>query len=319
MMKQLFAPLAALAALSLAACAGYPDAVTTQEHEAAAEEASGPSGPALWRVADEDTTVYLFGTVHFLPEGIDWFTPQIEQALVSAGQFVSEVDTSAIPEVVPGEAPPPEALAIAQMQMQLAQLTTGGTLRDLMSEEDRAEYEAVVEAIGLPLEPLDQFEPWFAYMNILQIGLVQQGLDPSLGVERTLDAYIEGKDRAAFETLEQQFLFLDSLPVESQLDLLDETVENLPELGNGLRTMVDRWMAGDAEGLAAIINEEMTDPAVVETLLTSRNANWAEWIDNRMDQPGTVFIAVGAGHLAGDGSVQAYLAERGFAAERVGH
>lgn len=317
-MTKKFAPLASLAALALAACATYPDAESTPV-EAAVEAEAAPSGPALWRVADEDTTVYLFGTVHFLPEGVDWFTPQIQEALASSDQFVSEIDTSVIPEVAPGETPPPEVMALAQMQMQLAQLTTGQTLRELMSEEDRTEYETVLADAGIPAAAFDGFEPWFAFMNITQIGLLQQGLDPSLGVERMLDAQIEGKERAAFETVEQQFTFLDSLPLESQLNLLDETVENLPDLGTGLQMMIDEWMAGDAAGLARIMNEELTDPAVKETLLTGRNANWAEWIDNRMDQPGTVFIAVGAGHLAGDGSVQAYLAERGLETERVGN
>jgi uncharacterized protein YbaP (TraB family) len=56
---------------------------------------------------------------------------------------------------------------------------------------------------------------------------------------------------------------------------------------------------------------------VAEALLYSRNANWAEWIDTRLDEPGTVFIAVGAGHLAGAKSVQDYLAQKGITVARV--
>ncbi|RZL56533.1 MAG: TraB/GumN family protein, partial [Sphingomonas sp.] len=50
---------------------------------------------------------------------------------------------------------------------------------------------------------------------------------------------------------------------------------------------------------------------------TDRNARWATWIKQRMARPGTVFIAVGAGHLAGPESVQAQLAKLGVKAERV--
>lgn len=302
-----------LAASALALAFASQPALADHHAEAA------PSGPALWQVSDEDTTIYLFGTVHFLPAELEWMTPQIEGALGSADQFVTEIDTTAIPEVVPGEAPPPEAMAIAQMQVQMAQLAGDSTLRDLMAEEDRTEYEAALEGFGIPAVAFDGFEPWFAFLTLSQLALVQQGLDPSAGVERSLDRMVEGKERAAFETVEQQFTMLDGLPMESQLVLLDETVEGLPEMGDGLRAMIDEWMAGDAEGLAAIMNEEMTDPAVYEALLTARNANWAEWIDDRMEQPGTVFIAVGAGHLAGEGSVQDFLAERGLVAERLAH
>ncbi|MFB0611464.1 TraB/GumN family protein [Aurantiacibacter poecillastricola] len=277
------------------------------------------TGPAMWQVSDEDTTVYLFGTVHFLPEGVDWFTPVIEEALARSYEFVTEIDTSAIPEVVPGETPPPELMAIAQMQMQMAQLTVGSTLREMMSEEDREQYEAAMTEFGLPPAAFDGFEPWFAFMNLSQLALVQQGLDPSAGVERTLDRMVEGKERDALETIEQQIGFLDGLPMDAQVTLLDETVEGLPRMGESLQRMVDEWMAGDADGLARIMNEEMTSEVLYEALLTRRNADWAEWIETRMDEPGTVFIAVGAGHLAGEGSVQEMLAERGLTAERVGN
>ncbi len=81
--------------------------------------------------------------------------------------------------------------------------------------------------------------------------------------------------------------------------------------------MVDEWLEGDADGLAALLNEGLTDPVLAEALLYARNDRWAEWIDTRMDSPGTVFVAVGAGHLAGAKSVQDYLTARGFTVDRV--
>ena len=47
------------------------------------------------------------------------------------------------------------------------------------------------------------------------------------------------------------------------------------------------------------------------------SARWAEWIEKRMDQPGTVFIAVGAGHLAGKDSVETMLEAKGLEVDRV--
>jgi uncharacterized protein YbaP (TraB family) len=54
-------------------------------------------------------------------------------------------------------------------------------------------------------------------------------------------------------------------------------------------------------------------------LLTKRNANWAKWISARMAKPGVIFIAVGAGHLAGPTSVQALLPAYGLNATRVAY
>ncbi|WP_340587664.1 TraB/GumN family protein [Erythrobacter alti] len=313
-------------ALAISACA-YPTTTLAHEHESHEHEAhaheaaeSTASGPALWRVADEDTTIYLFGTVHLLPEGLDWLSPTVEQALTSSDQFVSEIDTSLIPEYDPasGTPPPPELMAILQMQMGLAQLTTGGTLRDLMNEEDRAEYETAMTDLGLPVAAFDGFEPWFAIIAMSQVAMTQAGLDASNGVERQLDHLIEGKDRAAFETVEQQMGFFDGLPMESQLTMLDESVEGFAVMREMFDQMVGEWVEGDPDGLAAIINDAMAaDPILYDTLLTQRNTNWAGWIDDRLDQPGTVFIAVGAGHLAGQDSVQDFLTERGITAERI--
>ena len=74
----------------------------------------------------------------------------------------------------------------------------------------------------------------------------------------------------------------------------------------------------DARALARDMNESLKDsPEVAKTLLTDRNARWATWIKQRMAKPGTVFIAVGAGHLAGADSVQAQLAKQGVTAQRI--
>jgi uncharacterized protein YbaP (TraB family) len=58
-------------------------------------------------------------------------------------------------------------------------------------------------------------------------------------------------------------------------------------------------------------------PALYELLLAGRNRSWAEWIETRLKSPGTVFVAVGAGHLAGKNSVQDYLAKDGIKTSRI--
>ena len=289
---------------------------------AAPAAAQDASGPALWRVADEDTTIYLFGTVHVLPQDVEWLQPTVRNALAESDQYVSEIDTSEIPDFDPtsGEAPPPEIIAIAQMTMQLAALEGEESLRDLMTEDDRAQYEAAMADLGLPVNAFDQFEPWFASINMMQMAMMKAGYDPNDGVEMVLDTMVEGKDRVAFETVEQQMGFFDSMPLQSQLDFLDQGIEEWNDMGaveGVFQQMVDEWVAGDADGLASIVNEQMEDPLVYDILLTQRNSAWAAWLDDRMDQPGTVFVAVGAGHLGGENSVQDFLAERGLTVERV--
>ena len=147
--------------------------------------------------------------------------------------------------------------------------------------------------------------------------LLKSGYDPASGVEMALGARGEGKTRGALETLEEQVALFDEMPMDAQLTMLDKVVEAAPDMARTVDTMVGQWLTGDSDALGELMNAEMDDPALYQRMLVDRNANWAGWIEQRMEQPGTVFIAVGAGHLAGAGSVQDLLAERGLEATRI--
>lgn len=263
-------------------------------------------GPALWQVADEDTTIYLFGTVHALPkDNAGWFDGRIERAFGASDELVTEVDIGNV-------ADSGKSLQAAGM------LPEGQSLRGMMTPENRMEYEAALVSLGLPVEALDRLEPWFAAMTLSLLPLLRQGYDTQSGVELSLGSKAgDTKKRAALETIEQQIALFDGLPVEAQLAFLDQTVEAVPEAKPTLDAMVAEWIEGDAVALANLLNAEMTDPALYARLLTQRNANWAGWIEQRLEQPGTVFIAVGAGHLAGKGSVQEQLRKRGLKVTRI--
>jgi uncharacterized protein YbaP (TraB family) len=136
-------------------------------------------------------------------------------------------------------------------------------------------------------------------------------------VEKVLLSKVGDKPQGALETAEFQIGIFDGMDQAAQITFMMEAIEGMDETAPMLNRMVAEWAEGDADELAAMMNEGMTDPAVANALLYSRNANWAEWIDARLDKPGTVFIAVGAGHLAGAQSVQDYLTQKGITVSRV--
>src|SRR3546814_10158304 len=84
--------------------------------------------------------------------------------------------------------------------------------------------------------------------------------------------------------------------------------------------MVTDWSNGDDQGIAALMNDGLGDsPELERVMLTDRNARWAGWIAERLKQPGTVFVAVGAGHLAGENSVRADLAKHHLTETAIAH
>jgi uncharacterized protein YbaP (TraB family) len=296
MFKRLTASLTALS-LALGGCAMGPRVETPPP--------GAVPGPALWQVSDEDTTIYLFGTVHALPKDKDWFDSRIQRAFEASGELVTEVDISDV------------ASSTQALQAQ-GMLPEGQSLRDMMMPMDREEYEMALISLGLPVESLDRYEPWLAAMTLSLLPLLRAGYDTQSGVEMSLGEKAgDGKKRGSLETIGQQIELFDGMPAEAQLSFLDQTVEQIPKASNSLDAMVAEWMEGDAAGLAQLMNAELTDPVLKDRLLIQRNAHWADWIKQRLDSPGTVFIAVGAGHLAGQGSVQDQLRKRHVKVKRV--
>lgn len=271
--------------------------------------ATAATGPAMWKVADEDTTIYLFGTVHILPKEVEWLDVTITDALAKSDIIVTELPMD-----------PQSQAAMAPLVQKLGMLPQGTKLRSLLTKEQTATYEEAFTKLGLPpqvAEQFDTFKPWFAGLNLSMLPLLMSGYTPDSGVEKVLLTKAGNKPQGALETAEFQFGVFDNLPQEAQIAFLMEAATGVEEGKTVLDRMVAAWVKGDAEQLAAIMNEGMDDPALMDALLHSRNANWADWIAERMEQPGTVFIAVGAGHLAGEKSVQDMLAAKGIASTRV--
>ncbi len=296
------------AVAGLAVALALPVAAYAQAAPAPAATATKDADPALWVVKDADTTIYLFGTVHVLKPGLSWFDEAVKAAF-------DKSDTVALEMIMPDPAVAQGVTIKAAMAPQ-----TDPALTAKLPEASRAGYAAALTSVGMPANALDRFEPWFAAMTLSMAPLAKLGYDPSSGAEMTITAAAKAanKELIGLETFEQQIGFFDTMPEDVQIKFLANTVKEFDNVGPLLDKMVAQWSAGDPDALGKTMNEEMRKtPEVGKVLLSDRNARWADWISARMAKPGTVFIAVGAGHLAGPDSVQAYLAKRNLKAERI--
>jgi uncharacterized protein YbaP (TraB family) len=280
--------------LPLAACA-------SQAEPAAAS-------PAMWKVADSDTTVYLFGTIHLLPEGQAWRTRAFDKALAGSDELVLEV------------ADVDDMMAAAQAMAKLGMSPGLPPIAERVPEGKRAARRAMIAESGYPEAVFDRLETWAAALPLLGVTFKRLGLDPSLGVERQIGAPFRasGKPVRGLETIEQQFGFFDTLSEDAQRALLLSVVEEGADAPAQFKAMLDSWSKGDLAGVERSFDDEtQISPELKDALLRQRNAAWADWLAKRLARPGTVFVAVGAGHLAGPDSVQAMLEAKGLEAKRV--
>lgn len=287
---------ALLAGFALASCA-------TQS----AQAPNAVARPALWSIADADTNIYLFGTIHALPEGTTWRTPALDQAIAASEELVTEIRLA-------------DAASAAGTFARLA-LTQGlPPALERVPEDKREMLSEALAGVGLPMAAADRLKTWALALTLAQVLFQRAGLNPELGVERNLTAAFTERSRttSALETIEEQLGFFDSLPEEAQRVFLEGVLESPEEIRSEFDEMLGAWRSGNTGAIARTFNDEETlTPELREILLTRRNARWAEWLQNRLERPGTIFVAVGAGHLAGDDSVQAMLERRGIRARRV--
>ena len=285
-----------------------PAAVEALDPVKAAPAAIKDVDPALWVVKDEDTTIYLFGTVHILKPNLSWFDEGVKQAFEGSDRLVLEMVE-------------PTAAESQALFGKLAIDKSGKTLRSKMSDADRAIYETAMTKTGLPAEALDPFDPWAAAVTLSVISMQKQGFDINSGAEKQLTAAANAakKPIGGVETMEFQLGVFDSMPESEQIRFLVETAKVVESSSNMMDKMVELWGTPDPDGLGQLMNEGLTSRALYDALLTRRNANWAKWIKAEMDKPGTTFMAVGAGHLAGPTSVQNLLPAYGLSADRVAY
>jgi hypothetical protein len=262
----------------------------------------------MWTLADEDTKIYLFGTIHMLPKGQAWRTAAFDSALARADELVLEV------------ADVDDMMASAQAMQKLGMSPGLPPIAERVPEAKRAALRAMIAESGYPEAVYDRLETWAAAMPLLGVAFKRLGLDPDLGVERQIGAPFRASGRkvTGMETIEQQLGFFDGLSEEAQRALLVSVVEDSAETRAQFRAMLDAWSNGDLAGIARSFDDEaQMSPELKEALMRRRNARWAEWLARRLDRPGTVFVAVGAGHLAGEDSVQSMLKAKGLRTKRV--
>ncbi len=264
--------------------------------------------PAMWVVKDQDTTIYLFGTFHVLDGKSAWFNDEVRQAFDRSNEVVLE---ALIPE---------DLSKLGPIMAKYALDTSGKPLTKRLSPAAQEKLIKILSSSGVPAAALDKMRPSFAGMTLALIPYQTAGMTAEHGTEATLTkaAKAANKPLGELEGIESQLKMMGQIPESAHLKSLEDVLARFEELPGVIADMKVNWNSGNAEGFAKLMNEmQASSPETYKVLLTDRNAQWAEWIDRRLDKPGTVFLAVGTAHLAGKDSVQQFLEQRGIKSARV--
>jgi len=269
--------------------------------------------PAMWKVKGVHGTVYLFGSVHVMKPDVQWETAKVKAALAESGMLYLE-----IPDVDPEAMKALQPLAL-QMGMDMEH-----PLSTKISKEDVALLDTAVKGLGMPGESsFEPLKPWMVYTILSVLPATKAGYAADSGIDAKLAVEAKGQKKPikGFETAEEQLHFLADMPEAQQVEMLHKTLIDLPKSQTELDEMVADWTRGDVDKIAAMENDEMKVkyPDLYEKLLVKRNQHFAEVLTGMLKDPatGTVFVTIGAAHLAGPDSVTKMLEKGGYSVVRV--
>lgn len=265
------------------------------------------AAPAMWRISDGDSQVWLFGSVHAFNSRVKWRTPAFDKALKTADLVYFEMPTTVSDD------------EYFQAMVQLGLNRKGKLLTDYLSKKQQIQLAQVVLALRLNPAVVESMRPWFAAMTISGIAGAIAGGKLRPGVEDSIKREIPNRKERGFDSLETQLRVMADLSDKAQVKMLMETITGGGSSSGQPIDLTTTWLGGDVDGLYAPTAAAFGKPGseMFNALLTKRNKRWVGQIEKLLAGDQDVMVIVGAAHFGGSGGLPALLKKHGITVERV--
>ena len=268
------------------------------------------AAPALWRVADDDSAIWIFGAVHILDQPRDWRSLAFDLALAHAREVWFEMVLDA-----------PSIATLTRLSITEGYYSDGTTLWSHLDADQAKRVEAAVVAAGLTREAIGQMRPWLASTTLAATMSSEGGMASLAGVEMTVGAEIPANRQRGLETPEEQFALIGDMSNEDQIAALLETADALTsgQAEADIDDLYGAWISGNQVGLGKTINSGIGAPGdkLFDRLLGDRNKRWLPEAERLLETNVPAIMIVGAGHLVGPVGLPALLGQAGYEVARV--
>ena len=267
-----------------------------------------PYNSLLWEISGKNLkkSSYLYGTMHSNDDLVYLQAAQAIKKLDDCEAVAVEITT--------------DSLNIFGMLTTLFMKDT--TLQDLYQPDDYQKVQKYIQKniglLGLMIN-LDRCKPIF----IATLAADFQALSNKETNTRRpiIDEYFQilghqkSKQVIGIETVKEQLLALDRIPLSEQAAMLLEEIENPPSANEDLmaKDMLALYARQDLDGLVKLYEgeQEMLPSTFHESIIIQRNYRMADRIDSLIQIQSTL-AAVGALHLPEKEGVISLLKERGY-------
>jgi uncharacterized protein YbaP (TraB family) len=271
---------------------------------------SAPSNPALWRIRDGASTVYIFGSLHILPPSFNWRAPAVDAAIAASDIFVFEVP-------VDDEATARQKAFIVKNGL----LPRGASLRKVLNRIEFETYSRILLGAGLKPEHFTRYRPWLATVIVGLAYVHRRDLTMLKGVDDEIieQAQRQGKELRYLEAIEDQMKLLVMGDDLAQVKALKRQLVSLPQSISHTKDLVDTWVRGDADRFTDMIEGDFGGHIEAQDLLISnRNRAWVPTIEELLRARRTAMVTVGAAHIGGPKGLISLLCAAGQEVERIG-
>ena len=268
------------------------------------------ANPAMWLAEDDDSKVYLFGSIHVLPEGVRWYTPAIASAFENAEELVIEsmaadsMGDNGISDYIDARALLPE----------------GQTLDELLSPADYARLRELVTVLGLDEYQVSRMQPWLLRIVLTSEIFERSGMERTLGVDNLFEQTALRREMkiSALETPTEAMMTLAEYPLEVQVKQLSESLNMTAEDAEkgDFSGLLVSWAMGDVDRNARLIAASMS-PLTYRNVVVERNRKWLPRLEGYLSKPQQTMVVVGNAHLVGKGNLIDMLRHRGHSVSRI--
>lgn len=278
------------------------------------EQANAGAKGVAWIVEDEDTKVYMLGSIHVGTPDMYPMHKKLTKAFdESDGLFVEAnlLDPTGM-----------------DYYIEKAMFNDGLTIKDVVSEETYAKLQKVAAQLEMPIEELEIQKPWLLSNNFSSMmmdgafGLTAEEMAMhGVDMQFLLTAYLQQKPIYELEGINAQVDMFEALSPEAQEEslvaALDGILEPTEQSEEDVQLMADwftNWVKGDVEKFAESLTEMEGDTSEFNQMLFGkRDAEMAaKLVDVLEEQKGTFFVVVGAGHFLVDKNIRYHLEQSGY-------
>ncbi len=286
------------------------DERVTTGAEIRARRPDAPHPLFLWRYQNNDSVLYLAGSIHILKSSLYPLPDPIEAAFRQSDHLVVEIDV--------GRHTP---AALQNLTQQYGLLPDSQTLADVLPPGLLRRLDRHLASYAMDATMVASARPALITNQLVVTRLMALGYDPQQGMENHFLARRAGRQVIELESVEMQLQLLFEQPMATQVELLRETLALDHLMEPLLVEMLAAWLAGDDAAFTDSLKSQRGANPLLEAferaLLDDRNLTMAGRLEDLLGTPGRYFVLVGAGHLVGESGIIALLAERGIEGRRI--